>query len=160
MVGRTLTLLVVSLLIMLCGLVMRATWEAFTAPEVAEAQASRADIREQQNCSQFASQQEAQNELDEDFSDPLGLDPDANAIACEDYFGTPDDPSAGNIAGGGGTGTASASASASPSGPRIDPGNGLFESGGPESGPLPLMPDGSCPQEYPVKSGEACHEKR
>ena len=61
---------------------------------------TRADRRKRQNCAQFSSQQEAQNELDENLADPLGLDPDANGIACEDFFGRPDDPGARNIAGG------------------------------------------------------------
>jgi hypothetical protein len=38
------------------------------------------------------------------------------------------------------------------------PDTDLFESGGPQSGPLPLMPDGGCPKEFPVKTNGACHE--
>ena len=34
----------------------------------------------------------------------------------------------------------------------------LMEAGGPEDGPLPTMPDGSCPKEFPVKQGEACYQ--
>lgn len=33
----------------------------------------------------------------------------------------------------------------------------LLEAGGPVIGPMPLMPDGSCPKEFPVKSGKACN---
>jgi hypothetical protein len=39
-------------------------------------------------------------------------------------------------------------------GPETD----LFESGGPQSGPLPLMPDGGCPKEFPTKRNGACYE--
>ena len=38
------------------------------------------------------------------------------------------------------------------------PDTDLFESGGPQSGPLPLMPDGGCPKEFPVKTNGACYE--
>jgi hypothetical protein len=35
-------------------------------------------------------------------------------------------------------------------------GNGLLRAGGPETGPVPRMPDGGCPVEYPVARGAAC----
>lgn len=40
---------------------------------------------------------------------------------------------------------------------QYDNGDGdLLEAGGPIVGPMPLMPDGSCPKEFPVKSGSVC----
>lgn len=33
----------------------------------------------------------------------------------------------------------------------------LLEAGGSEEGPAPMMPDGSCPKEFPVDSGGACY---
>jgi hypothetical protein len=33
----------------------------------------------------------------------------------------------------------------------------LMNAGGPANGPVPLMPDGSCPVEYPVKQDGACY---
>ena len=33
----------------------------------------------------------------------------------------------------------------------------LLEAGGAVTGPVPLMPDGSCPVEYPVKQNGACY---
>lgn len=33
----------------------------------------------------------------------------------------------------------------------------LFRAGGPRNGPVPLMPDGGCPVEYPVKRDGACY---
>lgn len=33
----------------------------------------------------------------------------------------------------------------------------LFSAGGPSAGPLPLMRDGGCPKEYPVKRSSACY---
>ena len=32
-----------------------------------------------------------------------------------------------------------------------------FNAGGPEDGPVPLMPGGECPVEFPVKKGTACY---
>jgi hypothetical protein len=62
---------------------------------------------------------------------------------------------------------AESSASATPSTPSSPPRDStldagpdtdLFESGGPRSGPLPLMPDGGCPKEFPVRTNGACYE--
>ena len=33
----------------------------------------------------------------------------------------------------------------------------LFESGGPEDGPVPAMPGGGCPEEFPAKRGGVCY---
>jgi micrococcal nuclease len=35
----------------------------------------------------------------------------------------------------------------------------LFKAGGPEDGPLPPMPNGSCPKEFPVKQKGACYAR-
>lgn len=112
-----------------------------------QAQESEADRRERENCAQFESQEQAQAELSEDLTDPLGLDPDANAVACEDFFGPTDDPGAREFDGGGG--------SKEPEQRRSD----LLEAGGPQHGPMPTMMDGSCPKDYPVKRGIACHKQ-
>ena len=32
-----------------------------------------------------------------------------------------------------------------------------FKAGGAEAGPVPLMPSGGCPKEFPVKKGSACY---
>jgi hypothetical protein len=81
-------------------------------------------------CNDFDTQQQAQEVFDLDqilFGD--ALDPDVNGIACdeEDFFG---------------------GQSAS---------RNLLEAGGPEEGPVPLMPDGSCPREYPVEKKGSCY---
>jgi hypothetical protein len=46
------------------------------------------------------------------------------------------------------------SASASPT---PQPPSDLFNSGGPTNGPVPLMPDGECPVEFPVKHNGLCY---
>ena len=43
--------------------------------------------------------------------------------------------------------------------PKPKPERNLFESGGPTSGPLPLMPNGGCPQEFPERRGKACYAR-
>ncbi len=58
------------------------------------------------------------------------------------------------------TSTASPTSSASPSSAAGDQYNSaLFDSGGSASGPVPLMPDGSCPVEYPVEQSGACYPR-
>ena len=67
--------------------------------------------------------------------------------------------------------TASATATASPTptpapttpkptpppNPAPQPNPDLFDAGGPTIGPAPLMPDGGCPKEYPIKRADACY---
>src|SRR5215211_206889 len=51
---------------------------------------------------------------------------------------------------------ASAPSSASAS-PTPQPPRDLFNFGGPTNGPVPLMPDGGCPEEFPAKHGGLCY---
>ena len=63
------------------------------------------------------------------------------------------------------TGTSTATASpaptttgtASPSPSTPSPSDRMLESGGPAHGPVPLMPGGKCPSEYPVRKDGACY---
>jgi hypothetical protein len=42
--------------------------------------------------------------------------------------------------------------------PQPDPSPGeLFNAGGPSEGPVPAMPGGDCPKEYPLQHGDACY---
>jgi hypothetical protein len=140
--GNTTLKLVVVGLVLVAGFVARITYEQIfypSTPAVAQA--------DQYDCASFGSQESAQAELDRDPSDPNNLDPDGNGQACDDYpYGTS------------GTNSASpappSSASASPQ-PRNED---LFDSGGPTEGPVPLMPDGGCPLEYPVKHAGLCYQ--
>jgi len=46
----------------------------------------------------------------------------------------------------------------SPTPRQPDPGNGdLMNAGGPKAGPVPVMPNGECPKEFPVKRSGACY---
>jgi hypothetical protein len=62
-------------------------------------------------------------------------------------------------------GSASSSAPASkpatkpaPASPSRKPKRNLFDSGGPENGPVPLMPEGGCPAEFPVERAGLCYQ--
>jgi hypothetical protein len=52
--------------------------------------------------------------------------------------------------------TSTASPSPSTPSPTPDP---LMEAGGPTAGPVPLMPGGGCPEEYPVRRHGACYSE-
>jgi hypothetical protein len=41
--------------------------------------------------------------------------------------------------------------------PNPEPPGDLFNAGGPTNGPVPLMPDGGCPEEFPVKHNGLCY---
>lgn len=81
-------------------------------------------------CTDFESRQQAQDvfELDQIlFGD--ALDSDINGVACdeEDFFGGQSRR------------------------------ENLLEAGGPGNGPVPLIPGGGCPKEFPLQEGESCH---
>jgi hypothetical protein len=154
-------------LVLASGFTLRVAWEELANPTTpAFAQ------EDQYDCASFGSQESAQAELERDLSDPNNLDPDANGQACDDY----------NYGGGGddstvaATAEASASASASASAlsaseDQYDSSAGidqydasasvgsLFDSGGSTGGAVPLMPDGSCPAEFPVERDGACYPR-
>jgi hypothetical protein len=146
------------------------------------------------NCSDFDTQQEAQDALESDPSDTNNLDNDNDGTACESL---PRD------SGGGGGGTSGDVGSPAPSppspspapktqtppppapktpsppapkttspapktpspapktptpDPALPPNDGtLMNAGGPTTGPVPMMPNGSCPRELPVKRNGACY---
>ncbi len=133
------------------GVVGRLAWESGSmADDVEEISAQRmaqssgdqrtsqADQRVQQlqeqygdvQCTDFESQQEAQEifELDQIlFGDEL--DSDVNGVACDEGAFFNNRSSGGN----------------------------LLQAGGPDDSPLPLMPNGGCPREYPMKASGACY---
>jgi hypothetical protein len=91
-------------------------------------------------CTDFESQAEAQYvfELDQIiFGD--SLDPDVDGIACDDF----------SYASSEGSQAATQGADESV----------LLQAGGPRSGPVPHMPDGSCPPEFPIDAGTGCREQ-
>ena len=132
---------------------------------------------DQYDCASFGSQESAQAELDRDPRDPNTLDPDGDGQACEDYDygGTsstgsaspmPTTSSSSTVPTSTSRPSSSASASASAAKQQYDEPTAakqqyeediLFASGGSASGPIPLMPDGNCPAEFPVKQDGACY---
>ena len=132
------------------------------------------------DCPDFEDQQEAQESLEADPSDPDNLDPNGDGQACEEEFG--DEPG-GSTAGGSTTGSSTTGGSTTggstnatpktplpppktpppspktpPPSPPPPPNPGtLMEAGGAIEGPVPVMPSGGCPEEFPVKKGEACY---
>src|SRR5918994_6637793 len=160
--GNTTSKLVMVGLVLVAGFVLRGTYEQIVYPgKPAKAQADQYD------CASFGSQQSAQVELDSDPSDPNNLDSDGNGIACDNY------PYGGSVAASSASPSTVApsspppgkpSASASPStdaSPNPEPPQkrrNLFDAGGPTNGPVPLMADGACSVEFPVKRNGLCHE--
>jgi hypothetical protein len=108
--------------------------------------------------------------LDEGVPGASRLDPDGNGIACDQLqssggrqFASGGSPSLQPSVGGA---SRSASAGRASSQPSVDGGNqlldrygNLLDAGGPTSGPLPLMPDGGCPREFPTKRDGACYPR-
>jgi hypothetical protein len=143
-----LRLLVVAL-VLASRFILRVAWEQLTDPTTpAFAQ------EDQYDCASFGSQESAQAEYDRDPSDPSNLDADGDGIACEDY----------DYGGGGGETTTQASdqdrSNATQDQYQQDTGKGqLMDAGGPSSGPVPLMPDGGCPAEFPVGRNGACYPR-
>ncbi|MBD0327922.1 MAG: hypothetical protein ICV68_15945 [Pyrinomonadaceae bacterium] len=134
-------------------------------------------------CEDFDTQEEAQDELDADPSLADSLDANDDGEACEEEFG--DSPSGsssggqpgggtGASAGGSTTGSTTGAPKASPGAPKTPPpapktpppapnpppirGEGeLMKAGGSSSGPVPVMPGGGCPEEFPQERNGTCY---
>jgi hypothetical protein len=135
-----LRMLVLALLVLGSGFALRLASEEFADP-IAPAQAQGAQDLYDCYTGQFTYQEEAQAIYDQNPNDPYGLDgpigPTSDGqpgVACEDL---PHRPSG-------------ATSMGTTTGP-------ILESGGPERGPVPLLPSGGCPAEYPVERGGACY---
>ena len=108
--------------------------------------------------------------LDQGVPGASRLDPDGNGIACDELqsAGGGQSLSAGSASprpSVAGSGQSASFGSASPQ-PSVDGGrqflggNGnLLEAGGPTSGPVPLMPDGGCPREFPTMREGVCYPR-
>jgi hypothetical protein len=135
--------LAAAFLVLVAGFTLRFTWEQLTHPDTAAL--AQADLYD---CASFGTQESAQAELERDPSDPSDLDPDNDGIACEDYdYGGISSPPS--------TGTAKASVDQYQN-ESMHLGE-LFDAGGLSKGPVPLMPDGSCPGEFPTRQNGACY---
>ena len=112
----------------------------------------------------------AQGLLDEGVPGASRLDPDGNGIACDELLsaGGGQSASAGSASPQPSVDSGSQSASAASTSPQPSVDNGsqlldryddLLKSGGPSSGPLPLMPSGGCPREFPTMRDGACYPR-
>jgi len=111
----------------------------------------RASPQERQFVQAFL-QTYVQRLLDQGVPGASRLDPDTNGIACDEL-----------LSAGGGQSARAGRASPRPS---VEGGSqllnrygNLLEAGGPSSGPLPLMPDGGCPREFPTMRDGACYPR-
>ena len=156
-----LRLLIVAL-VLASGFTLRVAWEELANPTTpAYAQ------EDQYDCASFGSQESAQAELERNPDDPSNLDPDNDGQACEDYDYGVDGGSTTTTS----TSTASATEDQYDSSATFDQYSsaaaveqyqgvgGLFDSGGPAGGAVPLMPGGGCPAEYPTEIDGACYPR-
>jgi hypothetical protein len=122
------------ILSIICLLAIRVAWELGTGEARAErisfAQAAQSGGVSVQ-CSDFETQQQAQSVFEQDeilYGD--ALDANINGVACDE----------GNFFDSGRS-------------PRGD----LLEAGGPTGGPVPSLPGGECPKEFPIGRHDACY---
>ena len=115
---------------------------------------AQADAFDPFDCGDFAYQEYAQLWYDRDRTDPSNLDDDNDGIACESLPSRSSPRSVGDL-----TTTAPPSTATTPptTPPPTPPPSTKMGSGGPEHGPVPPLPGGRCPDEYPVKRGGACY---
>jgi hypothetical protein len=138
-------MLVIAVLVFACGFTLRVAWEQLAHPATPALAQSVAE-GDRYDCEDFTYQEQAQKVYDRDPSDPYGLDGQigesfegTQGVACEEL------PSRTEVIGGGTVP------------PPTTPPSDLLQSGGPENGPVPLMPGGGCPVEYPVKQADLCY---
>ena len=109
------------------------------APPITLAQA-QADAFDPFDCGDFAYQEDAQLWYDRDRTDPSDLDPDNDGLACEALPSRSSPRPVGDL-----TTTAPLGTATTPS--TTPPGTTTMDSGGPERGPVPLLPSGGCTAE-------------
>ncbi len=129
-------MLVLAALVLVSGFMLRLALHDLVRPVPKPAVAQSVQEGDLYDCPDFATQPQAQAQLLP--GDPYGLDADSDGQACDSLPG-------GTTTGGTTTGP-------------LDGGNDdLFNSGGPKHGPVPLMPDGGCPVEYPLERADLCY---
>jgi hypothetical protein len=154
-----LRILVLALLVLACGLSLLIGSKNLLSPPAAPAQAQTDPQTDPQtnpfdpfDCEDFASQEDAQAWYERDHTDPSDLDADSDGIACEALPSRPTPPPGG----GGLTTTAPPSTTPPTSSPPTTPpptSSTTIDSGGPERGPVPLLPGGEDTSE-PTVVGE------
>ena len=95
--------------------------------------------------------------LDEGVPGASRLDPDGNGIACDELRSGGGQAADAGSAAGSAVGSAASEPSVDGGSQLLDRYGNLLEAGGPTSGPVPLMPDGGCPREFPIMRDGACY---
>jgi len=180
------TKVLIFVLVVTAGLALRLGWEVLSQGEKvrpavstsAVAQKSNGDTAQSEEslvCEDFADREEAQDEFDSDPGAPdlAALDPDGDEEVCEEEFG--DSPGGATTGGGqpGGSTTGAPPERTAPTppptpAPRPTPPpqpspppnravSELMNAGGPEAGPVPKLPSGDCPKEFPQERDRACY---
>jgi hypothetical protein len=148
-----LRMLVLAALVLVSGFMLRLALQDVIRPSTPAKAQSPAE-GDRYDCENFTYQEEAQAVFDADRSDPYRLDEDPgpdDGIACETLPHRPVD------GGGGPTTIPEPTSSPLPTTPSPPPEPTLLDGGGPENGIAPLMPEGGCPVEYPVKRDGLCY---
>jgi hypothetical protein len=160
--------LVVALLVV-CVMAARLAWAvAYDGDEDAPAGTGVAHATQTDedlfDCSDFESQEDAQEQLLD--GDPYALDEDGDGTACnevgvelaaqqteaasqysgEEEYQYADEYQYGSLASSSSTDSDATTASGT-----------LLEAGGPKTGPVPTMPGGGCPDEFPTEKDGACY---
>lgn len=135
------------LLVLVVGFTARLAYEELAGMGAFDLRTAGAQEDTDLDCDDFDNLDAAQDELDQDLSDPNDLDPDGDGIACEEdeLNGATTDQY-----------TDDTEDTTFVTTPDRD-GDDLLESGGPFEGPVPLMLDGNCPDEYPVVKDDGCY---
>lgn len=110
------------------------------------------------DCMDFTTQEEAQAVYEDDPSDPYGLDgPPGESFTGEQGVACEDLPSGGSDGGSGSDdGTGGTSGDQYATNDQYTDDGTLMDAGGPADGPVPVMPDGGCPEEFPLLQSGAC----
>jgi hypothetical protein len=150
--GKTMPTLAVAELVLIAGVVARITYEQTHYPST-PAEAQSVPSGDLYDCKDFTYQVEAQRIYDQDTSDHYGLDGQIR-VAYEGQQGVaseelPYRPISG-----------SGSPPPAPPVPGPPGGGNLLGSGGTKYAPVPLMPDRTCPKEFPSRRGESCRKAR
>ena len=167
--GLPVRLALVVALLVVCAMAARLAWavaydveEGAPLPGMGIAYAAQID-EDLFDCSDFESQEDAQEQLLD--GDPYVLDEDGDGTACNEegvdlasqqtdasqYSGDEeyqyaDEYQYGSLASSSSTDSNATTASGT-----------LLEAGGPEAGPVPTLPGGGCPDEFPTEKDGACY---
>ncbi len=96
----------------------------------------------------------AQEALDQGLPDSSGLDSDGNGIACDEFLAEANNPPP---QGGPPQGQPPQQLQNQPQPQNERPRSDPLRAGGPSEGPVPPMPGGGCPREYPTEENGACY---